>query len=177
MREQRRKIWIDRFQTHLAMRIALYFILYQVAVWAIVIIEHNIFLALQELLGAAAAYSLILLGIPVLIMGALFIYDAIKVSHRVVGPLYRFRKTIQAVTAGEPLDLITLRHGDFLQELRADFNEMLTALAQRGAVTLKTMPMRSEHPQGKPTEAIVPGQTAQTSCSAATACADPPLGN
>ena len=36
-------------------------------------------------------------------LGLLFIYDAVKLTHRIVGPLYRFRKTIQAVTAGEEI--------------------------------------------------------------------------
>jgi nitrogen fixation/metabolism regulation signal transduction histidine kinase len=71
------------------------------------------------------------------ILGLLFIYDAMRLAHRIVGPLYRFRKTIQAINAGEELDLMALRKDDFLQDMKDDFNEMLKVLEQRGAVVLK----------------------------------------
>jgi len=38
VREQRKKIWIDRFQTILFFRIGLYFLCYQVVVWAFVVL-------------------------------------------------------------------------------------------------------------------------------------------
>jgi hypothetical protein len=38
---------------------------------------------------------------------------------------------------GEEVDLITLRKADFLQEFKDEFNDMLRALEQRGAVTVK----------------------------------------
>ena len=56
--------------------------------------------------------------VSVLLLGILFILDAVKLTHRVVGPLYRFRKTIQALAAGEEVDPVTLRKDDFLQEMK-----------------------------------------------------------
>ena len=53
-----------------------------------------------------------------------------------MGPIYRFRKTIQAVTAGEPVRLIKLREGDYLLEMKDELNALLTFLQQRGLVTL-----------------------------------------
>jgi hypothetical protein len=138
LREKRKKIWIDRFQTSLFLRIAGYFVIYQVATWFLVIVDRNLYVSLKDLLGEdAAAYCFFLLVGVVVFLGLLFIYDAIAFAHRFVGPIYRFRKTVQAVTAGEELDLIKLRKGDFLLELKDDFNEMLKALEQRGAVVLK----------------------------------------
>jgi nitrogen fixation/metabolism regulation signal transduction histidine kinase len=67
-----------------------------------------------------------------------FIYDAVHLTHRVVGPLYRFRQVIRAVTSGEEVALIQLRKRDYLGEMKDEFNEMLKALEQRGAVVLKT---------------------------------------
>lgn len=138
MKEQRKKIWIDRFQTHLFVRIALYFIIYQAAVWALFAIERKNAEALKGMFGAGAAGLSFLFGTAiVLVLGVLFIYDALVVTHRVVGPIVRFRRAVQAITDNDELTLINLRQGDYLTELRDDFNEMLKALEQRGAITIK----------------------------------------
>jgi sensor histidine kinase YesM len=139
VQEQRKKIWIDRFQTYLSVRLALYFVLYQAAVWALVLIEKNIFAVMEDVVGPGGGLGvfLVLVGV-VVVVGLLFIYDAIKLTHRIVGPLYRIRKTLQAVAAGEEMDLVKLREGDLLQELKDDLNEMLKVLEQRGAVSLKS---------------------------------------
>jgi hypothetical protein len=139
MKEKRNKVWIDRFQTSLVLRIALYFILYQFTVWSLVILEHSISRGVEMLLGEGAAwYSSFFLTSVVVVLGILFIYDALHFAHRLVGPLYRFRQTVKAITAGDELRLVNLREGDFLQELKDDFNEMLQALEQRGALVLKS---------------------------------------
>lgn len=138
MREQRKKVWIDRFQTLLFLRIGFYFVFYQVAAWAFVLIERRSYLAMEAVLGPeGATYFMVFPVAVVVVVSLLFIYDAVKFAHRIVGPLYRFRKVVQAITEGDELQLVKLRDGDFLQELRDDFNEMLKALEARGAITLK----------------------------------------
>ncbi len=145
MRQKRTKIWIDRFQTSLSIRLALYFVLYQVAVAALFWIDARL-AALSNSVGAvAAAYGCVLTPMASIGLGILFIYDAVKETHRIVGPLYRFRKTIQAVTAGEEIGLIGLRKGDHLMEMKDDLNAMLQALEQRGAITLKA-PLADRQP-------------------------------
>jgi nitrogen fixation/metabolism regulation signal transduction histidine kinase len=139
VREQRKKIWIDRFQTYLFLRITLYFLCYQVVVWSFVVLERDIFAGLEQMLGGVAtAYGCFFLPVTVAVVSLLFILDAIRFAHRVVGPLYRFRKSITGITAGEEQVPITLRKGDFLLEMQDEFNTMLKALEQRGAVVLKT---------------------------------------
>jgi nitrogen fixation/metabolism regulation signal transduction histidine kinase len=137
MRTKRRKIWIDGFQTKLSLRIACYFVLYQIAIWAMVLIDEHVRHAMEAVFGGAGWGFVALMKGSVLFLSLLFIYDAIKFSHRLVGPLYRFRKTIQTIAAGEEVDLVNLRRDDFLQEMKDEFNEMLKLLEQRGAVTLK----------------------------------------
>jgi hypothetical protein len=147
VREKRKKIWIDRFQTYLSLRIALYFILYQVAVWFLVIIGQNLHATMTELIGqSATTYCLFFVGTCVVFLGVLFIYDALVMTHRIVGPLYRFRKTIQGITAGEEVSLVTLRKDDFLKGMQDDFNDMLLVLHERGAVTLKLGTAKEKQP-------------------------------
>jgi nitrogen fixation/metabolism regulation signal transduction histidine kinase len=151
VREQRKKIWIDRFQTILFFRIGLYFLCYQVVVWAFVVLERDIFAGLQQMLGGVAtAYGYVFLPVTVAIVSLLFILDAMKFAHRVVGPLYRFRKSITSLTAGEEQVLITLRKGDFLQEMKEEYNEMLKALEQRGAIVIKTTAAKKDEEQPLP---------------------------
>lgn len=137
MKEKRTQVWIDRFQTQLFWRIACYLLFYQVAVWAAVLIEWHISIAVATLLGPEYGNRVVfvLIGV-VLVIGAMFTYDAVVFTHRIVGPLVRFRRVCQAIRDGEPAVLVKLRKGDFLQELKDEFNDMLKALEQRGALTL-----------------------------------------
>jgi hypothetical protein len=145
MKHKRRRIWIDRFQTILFFRIALYFLLYQFAVWSLFAIANNLSEGLSRLLGQSiGAWAFLFASVPVLLLGLLFIYDALILTHRIVGPIYRFRKMIEAVKAGGEIARMNLRDGDFLLELKDEFNEMLEILEQRGVITLK-----SREPAGK----------------------------
>jgi sensor histidine kinase YesM len=136
--EKRRKIWIDRFQTYISIRIALYFILYQVSVGLTFFIGQIILAQYVTVLGPEASTLCVALAVMVLTaVGGLFIYDAIGYTHRIVGPIYRFRKAIQAVIAGEEVDPMNLRKDDYLQELKDEFNQMLKVLEERGAVHVK----------------------------------------
>jgi hypothetical protein len=138
VKEKRKKIWIDRFQTALFLRIVAYFLGYQLAVWALVLLENRLTQGLGWLLGpGVAGVCLIFLTGVVVLVGLLSAYDAVKYAHRIVGPLVRLRQSIKAVTAGDTLDLLAFRNGDLLADLKDEFNEMLKVLEQRGAVTLK----------------------------------------
>src|SRR5947209_7607164 len=54
---QRKKIWIDQFQTKLFLRIAFHFILYQVGVWALVAIVGTLYRLTGRVLGPESAAS------------------------------------------------------------------------------------------------------------------------
>jgi nitrate/nitrite-specific signal transduction histidine kinase len=144
LREKRKKIWIDKFQTKLSLRLAFHFALYQIAVLILMIIERRLTLNMEAMGGHAGTSLLIIQAATAAYLGCLFIYDTIKFSHRVVGPLHNFRKAIQAITAGEEIDLVALRKTDLLQEMKDDFNKMVKVLEERGAVTLKKSPEK-EH--------------------------------
>ena len=91
MQHKRTKVWIDRFQTLLSWRIAFYFLFYQAAVWAIVVIDANLSRGLANVIGPefASKITWCLVGVMVAV-GFLFIYDAVLLAHRIVGPLVAF---------------------------------------------------------------------------------------
>jgi nitrogen fixation/metabolism regulation signal transduction histidine kinase len=137
VRNQRKRIWIDRFQTYLSLRIAMYCVLYQIAVVGIVHIWEEAHGPFRELLGDwAVTFSSFGAALILAILGVLFVLDALRMAHRIVGPLYRFRKVAEAVKEGEAVALIRLRDGDYLQEMKDELNAMLEALEARGAVVL-----------------------------------------
>jgi hypothetical protein len=141
LNEKRKKIWIDRLQTSLFVRIIGYFVCYQIAVWSAVLLADDITKGIGLLLGPqVAGFCLAFLVSVVSVVGLLFAWDAVKYAHRVVGPLARLRHTIKAITAGEEVGLLAFRTGDLLGELKDEVNDMLRGLEQRGAVTLRPAP-------------------------------------
>jgi hypothetical protein len=136
--ERRTKVWVDRLQTRLMLRIALYVVFYQLALAAHLVLCLYISNRLEKTFGVAAvAPCVVITAIDMVLLGAICVYDAVRWTHRLVGPLYRFRQTMKAVAAGEDVDFIRLRKGDYLLEMRDDFNEMLQALHERGTVSVK----------------------------------------
>jgi hypothetical protein len=140
MKEQRRRIWIDRFQTGLLIRIVVYLFIFQTVLWA-----FNAYC--DQMTSAMAAIgtewpllesSLVRAVLAFLILVPPLTLDSFRFAHRLVGPLYRFRKTIQAIAAGEEVTLVQLRKGDLLLDFKDDFNLMLKALEEKGLVLLKT---------------------------------------
>src|SRR5689334_3919586 len=98
MHEQRKKVWIDRCQTYLIARIVLYCILYQLAVWLFIGCERIILSSVEGIMApASAAFCFFLMAAGVVALSMVFIYDAVLFAHRIVGPLYRLRKTVRAI--------------------------------------------------------------------------------
>lgn len=138
MSNQRSRFWIDSFQTRMMCRILFYCIAYQVSLWIILTVVHSYFEGMEALAGQALTQNL---AWPALLPVAAFLgvitIDAVRYVHRVVGPIYRFRKTIQSIAAGEPVDLVKLRRQDFLQDIMKDLNDMIHVLEEKGAVVIK----------------------------------------
>ena len=148
MAEQRKRIWIDSFQTGLVVRIALYCLLYQVTSWALCAMWQYVDVALAGLKanGTPSGHVLIRSLLALLILMPPLTLDAIRFAHRFVGPLYRIRKTMQAIAAGEPIRLVQLRKGDMLIDFKDDFNRMLEHLEQQGFVLLKAATPAADAP-------------------------------
>jgi hypothetical protein len=64
------------------------------------------------------------IGVSILVMLPAIIYDAIKFSHRVAGPVMRLNNMLPSVGL-EKLEHVGLRKRDYWQEVAAEFNSML----------------------------------------------------
>lgn len=62
-----------------------------------------------------------------LLLLPMFVWDTIKLSNRFAGPMYRFRGVLRRMAAGENVEPIRLRRGDFWTDVADDIN----ALAER----------------------------------------------
>jgi methyl-accepting chemotaxis protein len=67
----------------------------------------------------------LLLAIPIVF------YLGIRQSHRIVGPMSRIKKMLEAIGTGDFSQRITLRQGDALEDLAKSLNLMAEALQQR----------------------------------------------
>jgi hypothetical protein len=129
---------VNQFQGKLLWRFVVYWLIYQISVWN--------FLFCWQLFGEGRGNPLeqyvrfVGVNYPTLFCLAglvpFFVWDAMRFTHRVAGPICRFRRTILAIAAGEPVRRVKLRDGDHLNELAGDINEMLDALEKRGAITI-----------------------------------------
>jgi sensor histidine kinase YesM len=151
MGEERKKVWIDPFQTKLTLRIASYLGVF-LFVFANLLFAWKMWREgpvapltqlIETLEANAPAFVLLLILVPVMA------WDTIRFSHKLVGPLVRFRKTMQDVADGEPVRPIKLREGDYLTEMRDDFNRMLEELQKRGANVLKPADPATDDSQRK----------------------------
>ncbi len=67
----------------------------------------------------------LLISIPVIwVLG-------IRQSHRIVGPMNRIKRMLEAIGAGDFSQRITLRKGDALENLAKSLNQMCEALQRR----------------------------------------------
>lgn len=142
MNQQRKRIWTEQFQTKLFLRIGLYWLIYQLTVWNFLFVAQLVEEGpgdLWEQLGRFAwqQYPTLLCF---LIIVPVLAWDAVRFAHRLVGPVVRFRKTLQEMTAGKPVRPIRLRQGDFLTDLQDDFNGMLQSMHEQGVPVLDTTP-------------------------------------
>ena len=135
---RRTQFLIDRFQT----RILLLHLTYFLAL--ILIFLSSVFLPLIFRLGrtglpfderhAVAEQFLSLhahLWPAVLILLLLLGAHSVFISHRIAGPLVRFRKVLAAVTAGDLSVRLTLRRKDYLVKEAMQVEEMITSLRER----------------------------------------------
>jgi methyl-accepting chemotaxis protein len=132
---KRRHILIDRFQYQLLLINLLYFfailLIFSAALFLPLIIQlESKTLSFSEQEAVATQFlSLHARVWPALLIAfLLFAIHSIFVSHRIAGPLMRFRNTFKAIAAGDLSGRVTLRKHDYLGNEADHLNEMIVGL-------------------------------------------------
>lgn len=134
---QRKRIFIDSpIQWALLIRIGLY--------WSVCLFAQVLIIVLVAVVAATSAapnafavHALQLRWLVELVAFAsalvlpIVMFDALRLSHRWVGPIFRLRSALQELSRGEEVAPITFRAGDFWQELAGDFNVVAAELNRR----------------------------------------------
>ena len=146
MPDERKKVLVDSFQTKLTLRIGTYLVLFFLVFFNFLfcwkMLSEGPYDPGQQFLETVEANLPVLICLLVLV--PIMAWDTIRFSHKMVGPLVRFRKAIQAIGDGEAVRPLKLREGDYLGELRDDFNRMLETLQKQGVPVIKPVDPASE---------------------------------
>jgi hypothetical protein len=164
---QRKRLWVDPpFQSRLLLRTLLYLVGYVVILWHLsFFIELLVALATDGLReGVGALYLTVLWKQRALLMALavtapMFMYDLLKFSHRIAGPLYRCRNLMQEMADGQRVPEFKPRENDFMRELFAAFNALIKTWNSRGVVTPVTVNGAGKPPAADPAPESQPVST------------------
>jgi hypothetical protein len=130
---KRKRIWVDPpFQTRLLVRMVVYLFLFFFVALHVAFFFHVLRHFTTNGLGAGidnlyldflSAQQPLLLTL--LMLTPILLYDLLKFSHRVAGPLFRARKILGEMADGKPVRPFTPRQGDLMRELIAAFNTLI----------------------------------------------------
>jgi methyl-accepting chemotaxis protein len=144
--DKRRRIVIDPgFQIKLAM-------LWSVAAAVEVVVAGVAIMAVALGSGPTAAtapagtiYRLAFtVGVLAVGLTAINFLVAVRLSHRIAGPVYRLRESMKQVGAGDLSLLIHLRVKDELQETKDEFNDMVSQLREKVKALKKELPAKAQ---------------------------------
>ena len=135
----RKRLFVNReIQGRLLARIALYWLLYHGVLWMAMFFHRYAEYRGAVLAGAEPRSFANLYGqfvqehLSMWFCAAailpIVLWDFLKFSHRVAGPLVRFQRTLESLAAGETVHEVRLRRGDLLMDLQASFNQYLASL-------------------------------------------------
>jgi len=130
----RRRLFIDRpVQSALLIRALLY--------WSVCLMTQLLFVFFFAVVSSSADafyaqghqlwWHLRLSVIGATLLLPMILLDILRLSHRWVGPVFRLRTSLQALSRGKFVSPIRFREGDFWQELAGDFNVVAAELARR----------------------------------------------
>ena len=135
----RKKLYVSHMiQGRMLLKLSLYWAVYHFVLWHAMFLYRYMQYRADVLGGATQVpfaelyatfltqhYSLILCAIGLF---PIILWDMVKVTHRIAGPLVRFQHTLRDLTTGLRVKPIKLRKGDMLVELQDIFNEYITEL-------------------------------------------------
>ena len=119
MAQKRRwRIWIHSFQTRLMIRVALYLLFFQLTTAFVLYSVGHVSANLKvQMSGSIVDYAPLLAILAGTFLAAAFLYDSLKLTHRLVGPVLRFKRVMQTIADGGEVSLVRLRRGDMFTEV------------------------------------------------------------
>lgn len=135
----RKKLFVNQaIQGRLLVRAALYWFLYHGVLWMTLFLFRYAEHRGTALTGAPPrtfsdlyrefSHQYVAVWVCAVAIVPIVLWDLLVFSHRIVGPLFRFRKTLESLAAGQSVSEVRLRDGDLLNELNDTFNRYLATL-------------------------------------------------
>ncbi|TXT21935.1 MAG: hypothetical protein FD138_3902 [Planctomycetota bacterium] len=135
----RKRLFVNRdIQGRLLARTGLYWVLYHAVLWMAMFFiryaEHRgAIMAGAEPRSFGDLYGEFVhenssLWVCAFAILPIVLWDLLKFSHRVAGPLVRFQRVLESLTAGQTVNEVRLRRGDLLFDLEIAFNQYLASL-------------------------------------------------
>jgi hypothetical protein len=160
---QRTRLWVDRpFQSRLLFWVGLYLVVY-----SLLVLHLGFFFETVQVVsgggptgGFVALYADYLrkqwpLLITFLITTPVLLYDLLKFSNRVAGPLFRCRRVMREMADGKAVSEFTPRKRDLMRDFFEAFNALIRAWNVRTG-----MPAPEANPPADGSTAQAPGQAA-----------------
>ncbi len=145
-RHQRKKFWVQQpIQGGLAVRCTMYWFFCLCTIFLFVAIattfSGDLKSAGEMFAGIWGQYSTAVLASVFLL--PLVIWDLIKFSHRVVGPILRLERELRKLADGQPVQELHFRNNDFWHSLADQFNRVvaLQNTAEQRPNDLKPFPV------------------------------------
>ncbi len=135
-RAARKKTFVNTaIQGRIITRMAVYWVLYHIVLWHGMFLYRYLQYRSDILSGGNAVPFRELYGqfvidyypmaICAMIILPAFMLDFVRLTHRIAGPLVRFRHALNDMMAGQTVEKVDLRKGDLLSEFQEAFNEFL----------------------------------------------------
>ena len=135
-KQKRRKYFVDASVQGAILRQAVFYWLFGFATFAFVLFAYRIvpiWLAGEEVTFQRIWYFLSPAVVSSVVLLPAVMYRAIRFSHRFVGPMVRFRKTINQLAKGQTVAPIKLRWKDFWVDFANDLNQLSTKINDQAA--------------------------------------------
>ena len=118
------------------------FVLRAVGYWVMCLVTVVLLLTFSEMMAAPAQLLFPETGsawfriVPTVVCALCFlpviVYDFLQLSNRLVGPLVRLRRGMRALGAGEHVNPIKFRDGDFWRDFADEFNAVARRVHEAG---------------------------------------------
>ena len=141
---ERKKLLVEpKTQIALISRLWLYWVSSVITLLAL----HSIVLAVPRIFDIPTNNTW-LQFLPVVIASLMFVpvitYDMLKLTNRLIGPIFRLRRELRRLAAGERVEPLTFRKGDLWYGFSEDFNLVLARLQGTSPAPVDDAPAAAE---------------------------------